>query len=76
MNNIKLACDAASAVACALLEYSRKELDSERFSKYVSEHFPKEVAVILIPFESLFGSCGVFIFIENNTTPSPFSGQT
>ena len=45
MDNIKLACDAASAVVCALLEYSRTGLDIEKFSEYVSEHFPKEVAL-------------------------------
>ena len=45
MNNLKLACDAASIVADAL---STKNLDFKEFTVYCKNSFPKEVAEHII----------------------------
>ena len=48
MENIKLACDAASAIACALLEKKEGTFNIVVFRHYVETNFPSEVAVHLI----------------------------
>ena len=43
-NNIKLANDTASIVACTLQDYMNDELKWEPFIKALYQNFPKEVA--------------------------------
>lgn len=44
MDYIKLANDAASITACALADHINNNLDYEKFTKTLNQHFPKEVA--------------------------------